>query len=84
MKQVFDFHEPYYNLCSETSQFRRENTKTRHYGIPSVKFLAPKIWAAVPQNIKNCKSLQESEYGNPKLALAECAKSTLQILVSFD
>ena len=28
MKQVFDFHEPYYNLCSETSQFRRGNIKT--------------------------------------------------------
>ena len=59
MKQVFDFQEPYYNLRSETSQFRRENIKTTHYGIQSVKFLGPKIWAMVPQNIKNCKSLQE-------------------------
>ena len=24
MKQVFDFQEPYYNLLSENSQFRRE------------------------------------------------------------
>ena len=59
MKQVFDFQEPYYNLRSETSQFRRENIKTTHYGIQSVKFLGPKIWAMVPQNIKNCKFLQE-------------------------
>ena len=59
MKQVFDFQEPYYNLRSETSQFRRENIKTTHYGIQSVKFLGPKIWAMEPQNIKNCKSLQE-------------------------
>ena len=59
MKQVFDFQEPYYNLRSETSQFRRENIKTTHYGIQSVKFLGPKIWVMVPQNIKNCKSLQE-------------------------
>ena len=59
MKQVSDFQEPYYNLRSETSQFRRENIKTTHYGIQSVKFLGPKIWAMVPQNIKNCKSLQE-------------------------
>ena len=59
MKQVFDFQEPYYNLRSETSQFRRENIKTTHYGIQSVKFLGPKIWAMVPQNIKKCKSLQE-------------------------
>ena len=59
MNQVFDFLEPYYNLRSETSQFRRENIKTTHYGIQSVKFLGLKIWAMVPQNIKNCKSLQE-------------------------
>ena len=59
MKQVFNFQEPYYNLRSDTSQFRRENIKTTNYGIQSVKFLRPKIWAMVPQNIKNCKSLQE-------------------------
>ena len=59
MKQVFDFQEPYYNLRSETSQFKRENIKTSNYGIQSVKFLGPKICAMVPQNIKNCKSFQE-------------------------
>ena len=59
MKQGFDFQEPYYNLRSETSQFRRENIKITHYGIQYVKFLGPKIWAMVPQNIKNCKYLQE-------------------------
>ena len=59
MKHVFDFQEPYYNLCSKTSQFGRENIKTTHSGIQSVKFLGFKIWAMVPQNIKNCKSLQE-------------------------
>ena len=30
VKQVFDFQDPYYNLRSETSQFRRENIKTTH------------------------------------------------------
>ena len=59
MKQVFDFQEPYYNLHSETSQFRRENIKTTHYDIQSVKILGPKIWAMIPQNIKNFKYLQE-------------------------
>ena len=43
MKQVFDFQEPYYNLLSETSQFRWENIKTTHYGIQSVKFIGPKL-----------------------------------------
>ena len=59
MKQVFDFQEPYYNLHSETSQFRRENIKTTHYDIQSAKFLGPKLWAMVPQNIKNCNSFQK-------------------------
>ena len=59
MKQVFDFQGPYYNLRSETCYFKRENIKTTHYGIQSVKFLGYKIWAMVPQNVKNCKSLQE-------------------------
>ena len=52
MKQVFDFQEPYDNLRSDTSQFRRENIKTTHYGIQSVKFPGPKIWVMTPQNIK--------------------------------
>ena len=85
MKQVFDFQEPYYNLRSETSQFRRENIKTTHYGIQSVKFLGPKIWAMVPQNIKNCKSLQEFKklikVWNSKLALEECAKVRCKYLL---
>ena len=46
-KQVFDFLEPYYNLRSQTSQFRRENLKTTLYGIHSVKFLGPKIFAKI-------------------------------------
>ena len=43
MNQVFAFQEPYCNLRSETSQFRRENIKTTHYSIQSVKFLGLKL-----------------------------------------
>ena len=91
MKQVFDFQEQYYNHRSQTSQFRREKIKTTNYGIQSVTFLGPTIWAMVPQNIKSSKSLQEFKklikVWKPKAKgqlFAECAKSTLQILVSFD
>ena len=43
-----------------------------------VKFLGPKIWAMIPQNIKKTvnlwKNLNDSlKHRNPKLALAECA-----------
>ena len=59
MKQVFDFPELCYNFRFETSQFKRGNIKTTHHGIQYVRFLRPKIWGMVPENIKNCKSLQE-------------------------
>ena len=59
MKQVFDLQQPYYNLRSETTQFKREIIKTTYLSIQSVRFLGPKIWTMVSQNIKNCKSLQE-------------------------
>ena len=88
MKQVFDFQEPYYNLRSETSQFRRENMKITHYDMQSVKNLGPKIWAWYLKMLKTvnlCKNLRDwLNYGNLKLSLADCEKSTLQIFVSFD
>ena len=36
-----------------------------------------------PQILMNLKlkAVKKKKYGNPKLALAECAKTTLQILV---
>ena len=46
-KQGFEFQEPYYNYI-----------KTTHYDIQSVRFLGPKIWAMVSQDIKNCESLR--------------------------
>ena len=30
-----------------------------HYGVQSVRYLVPKIWEAVPNNIKYCTSLHE-------------------------
>ena len=47
---------PTYNL-----RIRQElysiNPKTVRYGTETISFLAPKIWAVVPQTIKNCTSL---------------------------
>ena len=59
MKQVFDFQEPYHNVGPVTSQFRRKNIKTAHYGIQSVKIPGTQDMGMVPQNFKNYKSLQE-------------------------
>ena len=52
MTEVFEIKEPHYNLSSEASHFNRENVKSTHYGIQSVRHLGPKIWNLVPQNIR--------------------------------
>ena len=56
MKQVFDFQEPYYNLRSETSQVRRENNTLWHAVCQKTR---TQDMSLVPQNVKNCKSVQE-------------------------
>ena len=45
-----------YNLRTHQELYSR-NPKTVRYGTEAISFLAPKIWAIVPQNIKNCISL---------------------------
>ena len=32
-----------------------------HYGIQSVKYLAPKVWVLIPDQIKHCGSLTKSK-----------------------
>ena len=59
MTEVFEIKEPHYNLRSESSHFKRENFKSTHYGIQSVRHLGPKIWNTVPQNIRELSSLNE-------------------------
>ena len=57
MKEVFELKEPSYNLRSKGNHFVRGNVKTTHYGIQSIKYLAPKIWDLVPDQIEHCGSL---------------------------
>ena len=59
MKDIFELQNPSCNLRSSCSRFRRENIKTVHYGLPSVRYLDPKIWELVPNNIKYSNSLSE-------------------------
>ena len=53
MKQVFDFQEPKHNFPSKIMQLRREDIKMIHYVIQSIRFLAPKTRAMIPQKNKN-------------------------------
>ena len=56
MKDIFEQQNPSYNLRSSCNQFRRKNIKTVHYG---VRYLGPKIWELVPNNIKYSNSLSK-------------------------
>ena len=59
MNDIFELQNPSYNLRSSCNQFRRENVKTVHYSIQSVRYLGPKIWELVPNNIKYSNSLSK-------------------------
>ena len=59
MTEVFEINEPPYNLRSEASHFKRENVKSTHCGIQSVRYLGSKIWNIIPQNIRESNSLSE-------------------------
>ena len=43
MKDIFELQNPSYSLRSSCNQFRRENIKTVHYGLQSVRYLGLKI-----------------------------------------
>ena len=47
---------PIYNLRTR-QELNSWNPKTVRYGTETISFLAQKMWAIVPQNIRNCTSL---------------------------
>ena len=58
-KDIFKLQNPSYSLRSSCNEFRRENIKTVHYGLQSVRCLGPKIWELVPNYIKCGNSLSK-------------------------
>ena len=59
LKDIFELQNLSYNVRSTCNQFRRENIKTVHYGLQSVRYIGPKIWELVSNNIKYCDSLSK-------------------------
>ena len=59
MKDIFELQNPSCNLRSSCNHFGRENVKTVRYGIQSVRYLGPKIWELVPNNVKYSNSLSK-------------------------
>ena len=57
IQEVFDLKETPYSLRPQETYFVHRNVETTHCGIQSVKYLAPKIWDLVPDQIKHFGSL---------------------------
>ena len=72
MKDVFELKEPSYSLRSKGNYFVRGNVKTTHYGIQSIKYLAPKIWDLVPDQIKHCGSLTKFKHFIKSWSPSDC------------
>ena len=72
MKEVFQLKEPSYSLRSKENNLVRGNVKTTHYGIHSTKYLAPKIWNLVPDQIKHCGSLTKFKHFIKSWSPSDC------------
>ena len=87
MEEIFTFKDVDYNLPNNTS-LKIGNLKTVCYGTESLTTLGAKIWNLLPNEYKELKSLSTFKLrisnGLQMNALVECAKPTLQILVSSD
>ena len=58
MLDLFQRREVNYNIHSQTD-FSLRSVNTSSYGFRSLRYLAPKIWNLVPQDIRSAKSLSQ-------------------------
>ena len=58
MLDLFQRREVNYNIRSQID-FSLRSVNTSSYGLRSLRYLAPKIWNLVPQNIRSAKSLSQ-------------------------
>ena len=72
MKEVFELKEPSYSLRSKGNYFVRGNVKTTHYGIHSIKKLAPKNMDLVLDQIKHCGSLTKFKHFIKSWSTSSC------------
>ena len=55
--EVFKLNDTGYNLRVNAS-FSSNNIRTVHYELQSIRYLAPKIWAILPEHIKESPSIK--------------------------
>ena len=77
--------ESQYNL-RRCNDFRIPSIRTVYHGSEIISFLGPKIWNILHDEIKQPTSLnsfkKSVKNGSHKIALADCAKFMLMVLVS--
>ena len=56
MSDLFRIKTSKYNLRS-TGTLVSKSAKTVHFSTETISYLAPKIWELIPEDIKNCKTL---------------------------
>ena len=59
IKDTLKLKNSLYNVRSSYNQFSRENIKAVHCELQSVRYLGPKIWELIPNNIKCSNSLSK-------------------------
>ena len=57
MGDIIKLNRPPTYILRTRQEIYSRNAKTVRYGTESISFLAPKIWAIVPQNIRNSTPL---------------------------
>ena len=65
MKNIFVLQNPPYSLRSYCIQFRKENIKTVHFGLESVRYLDPKIWGHLPNKTRYSNFLRKFKKLSP-------------------
>ena len=82
MKDVFELKEPSYSLRLKRNYFVRGNVRTTHYGIQSIRYLAPKTWDLVPDQIKHCGSLSKFKHFIRSWSPSDCSCRLCKIYIT--
>ena len=58
MQNIFETKSNYYNIRNAPA-FSTRNIKTVTYGLQTISYMAPKMWALVPKEMKQVTTLNE-------------------------
>ena len=62
IREIFQVNSGSYSLRN-TNYFKLTRLNTVHNGVESVKYLGPKIWSILPQELQQSKSLSSFKEG---------------------